>query len=139
MLSRTARCYYCSSRCSRNSRRWIVVAVNPAKPNPQPNPAGTCCCAAVLVGAAASVVTASFFINICFSGIPAGRAVHIFFFFFILRRMGKNKALAHHTSTYFHTRTHIYRFVAWRFGRTRLSLLRPMAVRGSNTVQPFAC
>ena len=30
----------------------------------------------------------------------------IFFFFspFILRRMGKNKALAHHTSTYFHTR-----------------------------------
>ena len=27
-----------------------------------------------------------------------------FFFFFILRRMGKNKALAHHTSTYFHTR-----------------------------------
>ena len=26
------------------------------------------------------------------------------FFFFILRRMGKNKALAHHTSTYFHTR-----------------------------------
>ena len=29
---------------------------------------------------------------------------NIFFFFFILRRMGKNKALAHHTSTYFHTR-----------------------------------
>ena len=27
-----------------------------------------------------------------------------FCFFFILRRMGKNKALAHHTSTYFHTR-----------------------------------
>ena len=27
-----------------------------------------------------------------------------FFSFFILRRMGKNKALAHHTSTYFHTR-----------------------------------
>ena len=27
-----------------------------------------------------------------------------FFLFFILRRMGKNKALAHHTSTYFHTR-----------------------------------
>ena len=27
-----------------------------------------------------------------------------FFFFYILRRMGKNKALAHHTSTYFHTR-----------------------------------
>ena len=26
------------------------------------------------------------------------------FVFFILRRMGKNKALAHHTSTYFHTR-----------------------------------
>ena len=25
-------------------------------------------------------------------------------FFFIQRRMGKNKALAHHTSTYFHTR-----------------------------------
>ena len=25
-----------------------------------------------------------------------------FCFFFILRRMGKNKALAHHTSTYFH-------------------------------------
>ena len=24
------------------------------------------------------------------------------FIFFILRRMGKNKALAHHTSTYFH-------------------------------------
>ena len=28
----------------------------------------------------------------------------LLFFFFILRRMGKNKALAHHTSTYFHTR-----------------------------------
>ena len=28
----------------------------------------------------------------------------LFFFFLILRRMGKNKALAHHTSTYFHTR-----------------------------------
>ena len=28
----------------------------------------------------------------------------IFIFFFILRRMGKSKALAHHTSTYFHTR-----------------------------------
>ena len=27
-----------------------------------------------------------------------------FFFFFILGRMGKKKALAHHTSTYFHTR-----------------------------------
>ena len=29
----------------------------------------------------------------------------VFFFlsFFILRRMGRNKALAHHTSTYFHT------------------------------------
>ena len=27
-----------------------------------------------------------------------------FFFFFILGRMGKSKALAHHTSTYFHTR-----------------------------------
>ena len=27
-----------------------------------------------------------------------------FFFFSVLRRMGKNKALAHHTSTYFHTR-----------------------------------
>ena len=44
----------------------------------------------------------------------ATRAVHrysltgfyLLFFFssFILRRMGKNKALAHHTSTYFHTR-----------------------------------
>ena len=30
--------------------------------------------------------------------------VTFFFLFFILRRMGKNKALAHHTSTYFHTR-----------------------------------
>ena len=30
--------------------------------------------------------------------------VNFFFFFFILRRMGKNIALAHHTSTYFHTR-----------------------------------
>ena len=30
----------------------------------------------------------------------------VFFFFFgILRRMGKKKASAHHTSTYFHTRT----------------------------------
>ena len=29
---------------------------------------------------------------------------YIFFFFFILRRMGKNKALAHHTSTIFNTR-----------------------------------
>ena len=28
----------------------------------------------------------------------------LFFFFFFLRRMGKNKALAHHTSTCFHTR-----------------------------------
>ena len=28
----------------------------------------------------------------------------VFFFFFILRRMGKNKTLAHHTPTYFHTR-----------------------------------
>ena len=28
----------------------------------------------------------------------------VFFLFFILRRTGKNKALAHHTSTYFHTR-----------------------------------
>ena len=28
----------------------------------------------------------------------------ILFYFFILRRMGKNKALAHHTSTYFYTR-----------------------------------
>ena len=27
-----------------------------------------------------------------------------FLFFLILRRMGKSKALAHHTSTYFHTR-----------------------------------
>ena len=27
-----------------------------------------------------------------------------YFIFFILRRMGKNKALAHHTSAYFHTR-----------------------------------
>ena len=32
------------------------------------------------------------------------RSQHLFFSFFILRRMGKNKALAHHTSTYFHTR-----------------------------------
>ena len=30
--------------------------------------------------------------------------VCVAFFFHILRRMGKNKALAHHTSTYFHTR-----------------------------------
>ena len=28
----------------------------------------------------------------------------LLFFFLILRRMGENKALAHHTSTYFHTR-----------------------------------
>ena len=28
----------------------------------------------------------------------------IYLFIFILRRMWKNKALAHHTSTYFHTR-----------------------------------
>ena len=27
-----------------------------------------------------------------------------FFFFYILRRMGRNKAQAHHASTYFHTR-----------------------------------
>ena len=33
------------------------------------------------------------------------RVNFFFFFFFILRRMGsKNKALAHHTPTYFHTR-----------------------------------
>ena len=33
-------------------------------------------------------------------------------FVFILRRMGKNKALAHHTSTYFHTlpRSCVFRF-----------------------------
>ena len=31
-------------------------------------------------------------------------AATFFFSLFILRRMGKNKALAHHTSTYFHTR-----------------------------------
>ena len=31
-------------------------------------------------------------------------ALLFFFFFFILWRMGKNKAVAHHTSTYFHTR-----------------------------------
>ena len=30
--------------------------------------------------------------------------VTFFFFFLILRQMGKNKALAHHTSTHFHTR-----------------------------------
>ena len=33
-----------------------------------------------------------------------GYKKNTFFFFFILRRMGKNKALAHHTSAYFHTR-----------------------------------
>ena len=33
-----------------------------------------------------------------------GSIFWLFFFFSILRRMGKNKALAHHTSTYFHTR-----------------------------------
>ena len=32
----------------------------------------------------------------------------VFFFFFILRRMGKNKTLAHHTSAYFHTRVSTY-------------------------------
>ena len=32
------------------------------------------------------------------------RLAGVFFVFFILRRMGKSKALAHHTSTYFHTR-----------------------------------
>ena len=33
-------------------------------------------------------------------------SVSLFFFsfFFILRRMGKNRALAHHASTFFHTR-----------------------------------
>ena len=30
--------------------------------------------------------------------------LHNVVFFFILRRMGKNKVLAHHPSTYFHTR-----------------------------------
>ena len=35
-----------------------------------------------------------------FISIPRWRKT---FFFSILRRMGKNKALAHHTSTYFHT------------------------------------
>ena len=34
----------------------------------------------------------------------------VFFFFFILRRMRKNKALAHHTSTYFHTRMELFVF-----------------------------
>ena len=42
----------------------------------------------------------------CDPGIATYKARNSFFFFFfqILRRMGKNKALAHHTSTYFHTR-----------------------------------
>ena len=31
----------------------------------------------------------------------SGPMVNVFFFFLILQRMGKNKALAHHTSTYF--------------------------------------
>ena len=35
---------------------------------------------------------------------PTRRLALTLFCFFILRRMGKNKALAHHTSTYFHTR-----------------------------------
>ena len=37
-----------------------------------------------------------------------------FYSFFILRRMGKNKALAHHTSTYFHTRFNSVAFAAQR-------------------------
>ena len=37
-------------------------------------------------------------------GSSANKVGQLFFFFFILRRMGKNKAQAHHTSTYFHTR-----------------------------------
>ena len=37
-------------------------------------------------------------------GIVHRVGMNSFFFFFILRRMGKNIALAHHTSTYFHTR-----------------------------------
>ena len=38
--------------------------------------------------------------------VPSDGGVFFFFFFFYppADRMGKNKALAHHTSTYFHTR-----------------------------------
>ena len=35
---------------------------------------------------------------------PSTLVFFVFFVFFILRRMGKNKALAHHTPAYFHTR-----------------------------------
>ena len=43
---------------------------------------------------------------------PATVLVFFFFlFFYILRRMGKNKALAHHTSTYFHTRPVVLLFL----------------------------
>ena len=37
-------------------------------------------------------------------GVRLAYVPFFFFFFLILRRMGKNKAEAHHTSTYFHTR-----------------------------------
>ena len=33
-----------------------------------------------------------------------GLFIYLFIYFLILRRMGKNKDLAHRTSTYFHTR-----------------------------------
>ena len=35
---------------------------------------------------------------------PIPPVAYLFFLLYILRRVGKNKALAHHTSTYFHTR-----------------------------------
>ena len=40
---------------------------------------------------------------LCFCCVSCCSSLYLFFFF-ILRRMGQNKALAHHTSTYFHTR-----------------------------------
>ena len=44
------------------------------------------------------------FLSFIFPDPPEDETFFFHFFFFILRRMGKIKAVAHHTSTYFHTR-----------------------------------
>ena len=51
-----------------------------------------------------SVAVSSFAGRSTGSGGVGAYLVTEFFFFVIVRRMGRHKALAHHTSTYFHTR-----------------------------------
>ena len=52
------------------------------------------------------------------------------FFFFILRRMGKNEALAHHTFTYFHTRRVLIYFIINSFMGTREKTISRYLSRG---------